>query len=331
MLAIAELGTRIHADHQRLRLLKGLVGRETVVHMHTALIRNHIRSLAAGNQRGVQPLLIGQAIHLNGTVLIRIEPVQNLSRHMDGVASHPGTGRMRGHTMRDHIETHRAVAPAFDAAVGRFADNREISGNPVRMGLHHLAQAVLVRGHLLMVVEHERQIVFRILQRCSQIQQHRIGTLHIGGATAPDHTLVLMTGRNILTNQRISGLKPLRREIVDYRHRIEMPGENHPALAAEVGGRHQRVSMPAHGQMVLLVQKLLHGVGERAFVVADGIRSHDLLHQLVQLLLLACGCGKTNLKFTHVLHYQTIRAGRPRSVHAFETTGHFIWARCHTW
>ena len=139
MLAIAQFRTGIRANHQRLRLSQRLVGGKTVVDMHAAFIRNHIRALAARNQRGIQAFLIRQAIHFNRTIFISVQPVQNLSGRVDGVPTHPRTRRMRRNAMRDHVETHRAIAAAFNTAIGRLPDNRKIAGNPIRMRLDHLA------------------------------------------------------------------------------------------------------------------------------------------------------------------------------------------------
>ena len=121
------------------------------------------------------------------------------------------------------------------------------------MRLDHLAQAVLFGSNLFVVVEHVCQIVFRIRQRGRQIEHHRVGTLHIGGATPPYHALMLMAVGNILANQRITWFQPSRRKIVDHRHRVEMPGENHAAFTSEIRGRNQRIAMPAHCQMLLFV------------------------------------------------------------------------------
>ena len=114
---------------------------------------------------------------------------------------------------------------------------------------------------------------------------------------------MLMTGRHVLANQRIARLKPFRREIVDHRHRVEMAGKNHAALAAEIGGRDQSIAVPAHCQMRLFFQEHLDGVRQRAFVIADGVGAHDLFHQLVELFLLGGGSGKSNRKFVHAVHY----------------------------
>ena len=165
MLAVAEFRARIRADHQRLRLGERLVRREPVVDVHTALVGNHIGTLAAGNQRGVQALLIGQAVHFDGAVLMCVQTVQNLGRRVDRVLAHPGAGRMRGNAVRDHVESHRAVAAALDAATGRLTDDREIAGDPIRMRLDHLAQAVLLGRDLLVVVEHVCEVVLRVGQR----------------------------------------------------------------------------------------------------------------------------------------------------------------------
>ena len=130
---------------------------------------------------------------------------------------------------------------------------------------------------------------------------------------------MLMTGRHVLANQRIARLKPFRREIVDHRHRVEMPGEDHATLTPKIRGCDQRIAMPAHCQMRLFFQEHLDGVRQRAFVIADGIAAHDLPHQLVQLLLFAGGSGKSNRKFAHAVHYPARPCRQPRSGRAFET------------
>ena len=191
---------------------------------------------------------------------------------------------MRGHAVRHHVEAHRAVAAALDAAVRRLADDREITLNPFRVCLNHLAQAVLLGHNLLMVVEHVGQIDLRFGQCGRQIQQRRVGSLHIGGAAPPHHTLVRMRGDDLPADRRIAGLQPARREVVDHRHRIQMPAQDHPAVATQIGRGHQRIAVPADRQMRLAAQEPLHHVGQRPLVVAHRIHGHDLFHQRGQRL-----------------------------------------------
>ena len=85
-------------------------------------------------------------------------------------------------------------------------------------------------------------------------------------------------------DRRIAGLQPARREVVDHRHRIQMPAQDHPALAAQIGRGHQRIAVPADRQMRLAAQEPLHHVGQRPLVVAHRIHGHDLFHQRGQRL-----------------------------------------------
>ena len=186
---------------------------------------------------------------------------------------------MRRDPVRDHVEPHGAVAAALDAAVGRLADDREIAGEPIGMRLGHLPQTVLLGRNLLMVVEHVRQVILRVDQRGGEVQEHRVGCLHVGRAAAPHHPLAGVRRGNVLPDQRVSGRQPARREVVDHRNRVKVPGEHHAPRPAERRGRDHRVAVPVHRQVRLRPQERLYGVGQRLLVIADGIRVHDLFEQ----------------------------------------------------
>ena len=62
-----------------------------------------------------------------------------------------------------------------------------------------------------------------------------------------------MAGGNILANQRIAWFQPSRREVVDHRHCVKMPGEDHATLTPKIRGCDQRIAMPAHCQMLLFI------------------------------------------------------------------------------
>ena len=290
MFAVTKFSTCIRTHHQRLGLSQVLVRSETVVDMHTAFVGNHIRALAAGNQCGVETLTVVEPIHIHSRGFISIESVQNISGLVDGVLSHPGAGRVRGDSVRDHIETDRAVAAAFDATIGGLTDNGKITGNPVGVRFDHLTQTVLFGGDFLVVVEHIGEVDFRSGSRCEaikcsgEIQHHRIGGLHIRGTTAPQHTVFGMGLSDFLANQRITRFKPLRREVVDYRHSVEMTGQNHTIRLAKIGAGHHRVAVTADGQMLLFIEESLNLIGERTFMIGDRKVLHNLGEQAVQLL-----------------------------------------------
>ena len=109
-----------------------------------------------------------------------------------------------------------------------------------------------------------------------------------------------------------------------------MTCENHPLRTTEIRGGDQRIAMTMHGQVRLHRQERLNGIGQRTFVITDGIAAHDLFHQRVQCGLLAGGGIESNLKFTHASHYPP---DRPISRHrntAFEMNRRISPAQCHT-
>ena len=139
MLAIAEFGTGVRAHHQSLGLGQRLVRGEAVVDVYAAFIRNDVRAFAAGDQRGVEALAIIEPVHVHGGRLVGVESVQNVGRLVDGVLPHPCTGGVRGHAVGYDVEANRTVATALDAAVGGLADDGEIAGDPIGMGLDDFA------------------------------------------------------------------------------------------------------------------------------------------------------------------------------------------------
>ena len=139
MLAIAEFGTGVRAHHQSLGLGQRLVRGEAVVDVYAAFIRNDVRAFAAGDQRGVEALAIVKPVHVHGGRLVGVESVQDVGRLVDGVLPHPRTGGVRGHAVGHDVEANRTVATALDAAVGGLADDGEIAGDPIGMGLDDFA------------------------------------------------------------------------------------------------------------------------------------------------------------------------------------------------
>ncbi len=253
--------------------------------MHAAFGRDDVGAVAARDQRGVEALLIDEAVHIHGLVFVCDEAVENLGGLVDRVVAHPCARRMRGHAVRDHVETHRAVAAGLDAARRGFADDREIALDPIRVVFDDTAQTVVLGGHLLVVIEDEGQVHLRVGQRGREVEQHRVGGLHVGGAAPPHHRRARVHLGHVLVDERVAGGEPLRREVVEHRHCVEVPGQDHAVLAPQIGGRHNRVAVAVHLQVRVALEEALHAVGERALRVAHRIDGHDLAKQRVKAVL----------------------------------------------
>mgnify|MGYP000709529007 CR=1 FL=1 len=147
------------------------------------------------------------------------------------------------------------------------------------MRLGHLPQTVLLGRNLLMVVEHVRQVILRVDQRGGEVQEHRVGCLHVGRAAAPHHPLA---GCAAVTSSRISGSPGASQRggklsITGTVSRC--PAEHHAPRPAERRGRDHRVAVPVHRQVRLRPQERLHASASGFVVIADGIRVHDLFEQ----------------------------------------------------
>ena len=180
------------------------------------------------------------------------------------------------------------------------------------MAFCDLAQTVLLRRDFFMVVEHEGEIVFRILEIRREIQHHRIRGFHIGGTPPPHHPFARVCGGDVLADQRIARFQPARREIVDYRDRVQMPGEDHPAFPAQIRGRDHGIAMPPHRQMRLAGQERLNLVSQRAFIVADRIPVHDISEHPLDFGTHPLGFAvvSTVIRHCHVILRQSGKANR---------------------
>src|SRR5699024_2963873 len=131
------------------RLVRG----EPVVHGHTALIGHDVAGDSAADVHRRQRLLVVESVDGHGTRLVRGQSGQYLGCGVDGVAAHEGPGRVGPHTRGGDVDAHRAVAAASDRGVRGFAEDREVTGQPVRVVAGDPAESVERGVDLLVVVE----------------------------------------------------------------------------------------------------------------------------------------------------------------------------------
>src|SRR5699024_3716004 len=141
---------------------------------------------------------------------------------VDGVVPHPGAGGVGGGAAGAHLGAQGAVAAALDPAGGGFAEHGEVAGEPVRVAAGDAAEAVLDRLDLLVDVVHPGDVHGRVGEGDGDVQRHRHATLHVHGAAPAEHLGALLGA-------------PPGGQVAGHRHRVQVPGDDHPAVPAEVG------------------------------------------------------------------------------------------------
>lgn len=173
---------------------------------------------------------------------------------MQRVVAHPaagGVGALAGGAQQD---PEGALAAALHLAVGGLQEDGEVTGEPVGVGVGDMAEAVEVRGDLFLVVEDEGQVAVGRRDRGSHPQLDGDPGLHVAGAAAPQHAVLVQPGGDVAGD----------------RHGVEVSGEHHPLVAAQVRTGHDVVAVAVDGQVREGAQRVLDGVGEILLVAALG-------------------------------------------------------------
>jgi|HubBroStandDraft_6_1064221.scaffolds.fasta_scaffold133415_2 hypothetical protein len=243
---------REHRPHEGGRLLGVPVGREPVVDRHHAFVGDDVPRHAAPDGDRVQALVVPQPVDLRLPGRVPAQHGEDVGRLVDRVAPHPGAGRVRAPARRGDLGAQRALAAALDHAGGRLHQHGEVPGQQLRMLAAQPQQPVALGRDLLAVVEHVGDVAGGRGEPRGEPELHRHPGLHVGRAAA-EQPRPLGTGGNVARD----------------RHRVDVPGQDDPFRPAELGPGHDRVAVPADGQVRQRPQRGLDGVRERPFLAAD--------------------------------------------------------------
>src|SRR5699024_467092 len=165
------------------------------------------------------------------------QPGEHLGGVVDGVVPHPGAGGVGGGAAGAYLGAQSAVAAALDAAGSGFTEHGEVAGEPVRVAAGDAAQAVLLRLDLLVVVVHPGDVHGRAGEGDGGVQRHRHTALHVHGAAPVEHLGTVL------------GAQP-GGQVTGHRHRVQVPGDDHPPVPAALGAGEHRVPVPVHPQVL---------------------------------------------------------------------------------
>ena len=151
-----------------------------------------------------------------------------------------------------HLGPQRALAAALDQARARLHQHGEVTGEQVRGGAAQPQQPVALGRDLLALVEDIGHVPARRGHVRGQPELHRDPGLHVRRAAAV-HPVTVGAGGQVARD----------------RDGVDMPGQDDPLGPPELGPGHDRVAVPADGQVGERPQRSLDGVRERAFLAAD--------------------------------------------------------------
>ena len=210
--------------------------------------------------------MVVEAVDGDGPLLVRSEGGEDLVGIVDGIVAVPRTGRVARDPLEDHLDPHRALAAALDDGIRGLEEDREIGLEQVGVGLGEQLQPVVDGVDLLGLVEEEGDVPARLGEK-RRLELDGDPALHVDGAAPPedlDPATLLAPGRQV-------------GRIGRQRHGVEVPGEDDPFPAAEVGPGDDGVPTTGHLEMLERGERGLDGVGDRALVVADRLDVAQLL------------------------------------------------------
>ena len=269
--------------HVRDRLIQGLVGRESVVHVHCRRIGNHVTGNATRNLHRIQAFTVVQTLHRDGLRLVGGERRQRRCQGVNRVLTAPGATRVSGEAAGTHEETHGAVAAAFDGAVGRFEQYTEICvGDEFAVVADQARQARKLASDFFVVVEDVGQVVVGVLrgQFGGKLQLDCNAALHIGGAATVEHVPVLF-----FTHRGGHGTQGT----LDGRqgHGVQVTGKNNAGTLPLSTGQRRELGagdngVPVTGQVQVRAerQRHVHGVSNRSLVTRNRLKIQQGTGQL---------------------------------------------------
>ena len=206
---------------------------------------------------------------------------QYLGCGVDGVDAHEGPGRVGPNTRGGDVDAHRAVAAAFDRGVRRFAEDREVTGQPVRVVAGDPAESVERGVDLLVVVEDPADVPTGLAQGRGRDELHGHSGLHIAGSAPPDH---LVGGVVLSGHPGAHG-----RQVLLDGNGVEMTGDHDPLGSAEVGPGDDRIAVAQDLEVGArsCADRLEHlddGIGQSRFVSGDGFDGAQTARELGRVI-----------------------------------------------
>jgi hypothetical protein len=214
------------------RLLAVEVRREPVVDRHHALVGDDVPGHAAADGHGIQALVVAQPVDLRLARHVRTQHGEDVGRLVDGVAAHPGARGVRPLPGGGHLGPQRALASAFDEALGRLHQHGEVPGEQGRGGPAQPQQPVALGRDLFAFVEHVGHVPAWRRQVRGQPELHGHPGFHVRRAAAVQPGPVGAGG-----------------QVARDRDRVDVPGQDDPLSPPELGAGHDRVAVPADGQV----------------------------------------------------------------------------------
>ena len=130
-------------------------------------------------------------------------------------------------------EPQGTVAPALDAGSGGLAEDGQVGAEPVGVGRERPAESVALPDDLLIVVEDPGDVATRGGQGRGEMKDDG-DTAHHVDATAPPHHAPPLAGLQAARN--VAGA-------ARGRHGVEVPGDDDPLVAVQVGAGDDRVAV----------------------------------------------------------------------------------------
>ena len=172
----------------------------------------------------------------------------------------------------------RALAAGLDHGPGGFTEQRDVTGEPFRVGLGDVEQPVKPGGDLLTLVQDQGEVVDEFLsggQGGEGVEVHRVPGLHVHGAE-PVETVVAVCVR-----------PPERGEVVGRGDGIDVTGQHDPAGQVPVRPGDQGVTESVDGHADTPAdlgcksgQRCFQGIGQGLFLVGLAGDVHQLAGEL---------------------------------------------------
>ncbi len=196
--------------------------------------------------------MVAQPVDFGLPGRVRAQHVEDVARLVDRVTPHPRARGVRPLARGGDLGAQRALASSLDLAGAGLHQDREVAGEQFRAVPAEPQQPVAFGGDLLAVVEDVRNVPDGRGEVRGQPQLHRYSGFHVRGAAAVE-----------------AGSLGARGNVAGQRHRVDVPGQDHPFRPPEFGPRHDRVAVAADVQVRQQAQRGLDRVRQRAFFAAD--------------------------------------------------------------